>query len=62
MLAFTIKILRDGHKFITLLYFVPFVWVVTITSYIVETFLVVCLEEDKKYYKIFLNKRCGERR
>lgn len=38
MLALTIKVLRGSHKLITLLYFVPFVWVVAITSYIVETF------------------------
>jgi len=38
MLAMTIKVLRGSHKLITLLYFVPFVWVVAITSYIVETF------------------------
>lgn len=38
MLALTIKVLRGSHKLITLLYFVPFVWIVAITSYVVETF------------------------
>lgn len=36
MLALTIRMLRGSHKMITLLYFVPFVWVVAITSLIVE--------------------------
>jgi archaeal flagellar protein FlaJ len=36
MLAYTIMILRGSHKLITLLYFVPFVWIVAITSVVVE--------------------------
>jgi len=36
MLALTLRLLRGSHKLVTLLYFVPFVWVVAITSYIVE--------------------------
>jgi len=36
MMAFTIRLLRGSHKMITLLFFVPFVWIVAITSYIVE--------------------------
>jgi flagellar protein FlaJ len=36
MMALTLRILRGSHKFVTLLYFVPFVWIVAITSYIVE--------------------------
>ena len=36
MLALTIRMLRGSHMMITLLYFVPFVWVVAITSLIVE--------------------------
>ncbi len=36
MMAFTLKILRGSHKYITFLYFVPFVWVVSITSFLVE--------------------------
>ena len=36
MLALTIRMLRGSHKIITLLYFVPFVWVVAITSFVVE--------------------------
>jgi flagellar protein FlaJ len=37
MMALTLRILRGSHKYLTLLYFVPFVWIVAITSYIVET-------------------------
>ncbi len=36
MLATTIQLLRGSHRLLILLYFVPFVWVVAITSYIVE--------------------------
>ncbi|KYK22586.1 hypothetical protein AYK24_01985 [Thermoplasmatales archaeon SG8-52-4] len=36
MMALTLRVLRGSHKFVTLLYFVPFVWIVSITSYIVE--------------------------
>ncbi|MCK4996367.1 MAG: hypothetical protein KAR55_05705, partial [Thermoplasmatales archaeon] len=36
MMALTLRILRGSHKFVTLMYFVPFVWVVAITSYIVD--------------------------
>lgn len=36
MMAFTLCLLRGSHKSVTLLYFVPFVWVVAITSYVVE--------------------------
>ena len=36
MLALTIRMLRGSHKLITLLYFVPFVWIVAITSFVVE--------------------------
>jgi len=36
MLALTLCLLRGSHKLVTLLYFVPFVWVVAITSYVVE--------------------------
>jgi membrane-associated PAP2 superfamily phosphatase len=36
MLALTIRMLRGSHILITFLYFVPFVWVVAITSFIVE--------------------------
>jgi flagellar protein FlaJ len=36
MMALTVQILRGSHRLITLLYFVPFVWIVAITSYIVE--------------------------
>jgi hypothetical protein len=36
MLALTLRFLRGSHKFVTLLYFVPFVWVVAITSFVVD--------------------------
>ncbi len=36
MLAYTLKMLRGSHKYLTLLYFVPFVWIVSITCFIVE--------------------------
>jgi archaellum biogenesis protein FlaJ (TadC family) len=36
MLALTIRMLRGSHILITLLYFIPFVWVVAVTSFIVE--------------------------
>ena len=36
MIAFTIKTLRGSHILITLLYFVPFVWIVAITCSVVE--------------------------
>jgi flagellar protein FlaJ len=39
MLALTIRTLRGSHIFITLLYFVPFVWVVAITGTIISVFL-----------------------
>lgn len=37
MMALTLKMLRGSHKYVTFLYFVPFVWIVAITSFIVET-------------------------
>jgi len=36
MMAFTLRLLRGSHTLMTLVYFVPFVWVVAITSYVVE--------------------------
>ena len=36
LLAFTLKMLRGSHKYLTLLFFIPFVWIVSITSFIVE--------------------------
>ena len=36
MLATTLRLLRGSHRLLILLYFVPFVWVVAITSYIIE--------------------------
>jgi len=39
MMAITIRMLRGSHKFVTLLYFVPFVWIASITSVLVEVTL-----------------------
>ena len=36
MMAVTLRLLRGSHNLVILLYFVPFVWVVAITSYVVE--------------------------
>ena len=36
MMAFTLRLLRGSHIYLTFLYFVPFVWIVSITSFIVE--------------------------
>ena len=36
MMGLTLRLLRGSHKYLTLLYFVPFVWIVAITSFIVE--------------------------
>ncbi len=36
MMALTLRLLRGSHKYLTLLYFVPFVWIISITSFIVE--------------------------
>jgi len=35
-MSLTIRILRGSHKYVTFLYFIPFVWIVAITSLIVE--------------------------
>ena len=37
MMALTLRMLRGSHKLVTFLYFVPLVWVVAITSYVVDT-------------------------
>jgi archaellum biogenesis protein FlaJ (TadC family) len=39
MLAYTLRLLRGGHVYVTLLFFVPFVWIVSITSLIVEVYI-----------------------
>jgi len=36
LLALTLRMMRGGHILVTLIYFVPFVWIISITSYIVE--------------------------
>ena len=36
MLALTLRILRGSHKYVTFLYFVPLIWVVSITSFVVK--------------------------
>ncbi|RLI11501.1 hypothetical protein DRO33_04010 [Candidatus Bathyarchaeota archaeon] len=39
LLSLTIKELRGSHFLITFLYFVPMVWIVSVTSFVVTTFL-----------------------
>jgi archaeal flagellar protein FlaJ len=39
MLAYTIKVIRGSHLYLTFLYFVPFVWVVAITSFVVDLYI-----------------------
>jgi len=36
MMGLTLRVLRGSHIYVTLLYFVPFVWIVAITSFIVD--------------------------
>ena len=36
MLALTLKMMRGSHKYVTYLYFVPFVWIVAVTSIVVQ--------------------------
>jgi flagellar protein FlaJ len=37
MLALTLRTLRGSHLLVTLLYFVPFVWIVAITAVVIDT-------------------------
>lgn len=39
ILAYTIRVIRGSHPYIALLYFVPFVWIVTVTNLAVEHFI-----------------------
>jgi len=39
ILAFTIKMVRGSHSYLTFLYFVPFVWIVALTSFVVDIFI-----------------------
>ena len=39
ILAYTIKLIRGSHTYLTFLYFVPFVWIVAITSWIVQLYI-----------------------
>lgn len=39
MLSLTLKTIRGSHKYVTFLYFVPFVWIVAITSAVVQLYL-----------------------
>ncbi|MFW6120898.1 MAG: type II secretion system F family protein [Petrotogales bacterium] len=39
MLALTVRTLRGSHLFMSLLYFIPFVWIVAITSVVIDIFL-----------------------
>jgi flagellar protein FlaJ len=36
MLAYTLRVLRGSHFMVTFIYFTPFVWIVAVTSYVVE--------------------------
>jgi len=36
LLSYTLRLLRGSHKYVTYMYFVPFVWIVAIVSYVVE--------------------------
>jgi archaellum biogenesis protein FlaJ (TadC family) len=36
MLARTLKIMRGSHQYVTYIYFVPFVWIVAVTSVVVQ--------------------------
>jgi flagellar protein FlaJ len=39
ILAYTIRVIRGSHTYLTFLYFVPFVWIVAITSRAVQIFI-----------------------
>ncbi|MDG6229609.1 MAG: type II secretion system F family protein [Candidatus Thermoplasmatota archaeon] len=39
ILAYTIKVIRGSHLYLTFLYFIPFVWVVAITSFVVDLYI-----------------------
>jgi archaellum biogenesis protein FlaJ (TadC family) len=39
LLAITLRTMRGSHILVTLLFFVPFVWIVAITSLIVDVFI-----------------------
>lgn len=39
ILAFTIKMVRGSHTYLTFLYFIPFVWIVALTSFVVDIFI-----------------------
>lgn len=39
ILAYTVKVIRGSHGYLTFLYFVPFVWIVSMTSWIVDIFI-----------------------
>lgn len=39
MLSLTLRVIRGSHKYVTLLYFIPFVWTVSITSVLVQIFV-----------------------
>jgi archaellum biogenesis protein FlaJ (TadC family) len=39
ILAYTVKLIRGSHTYLTLLYFVPFVWIIAMTSWAVDFFI-----------------------
>lgn len=38
-LSFTVKVIRGSHLYLTFLYFVPFVWIVALTSWVVDLYI-----------------------
>ncbi len=39
ILSYTVKTIRGSHNYLTFLYFIPFVWIIALTSFIVELFV-----------------------
>ncbi len=38
-LSFTVKVIRGSHLYLTFLYFIPFVWIVALTSFVVDLYI-----------------------
>ena len=39
ILAYTVKVIRGSHAYLTFLYFVPFVWIIALTSWAVDFYI-----------------------
>lgn len=39
ILSYTIKVIRGSHSYLTFLYFIPFVWIIALTSWAVDIFI-----------------------